>query len=257
MKKTVGFCLFVVIAIFCCLRTAGQELPRCVRQKIDQALLSSDLDVALKMTEACVIERRKDLADAEQKYKGQPVTLVDVVGLAEVGTGAVLIARAEVLALRGEVRQADSALLDVEAFIQQHPHANFNSILGGFSLDVARAFVLEKKGDLSGAERGYRGVLAAFKQSGSVDYDSAVKGRLAIVAFLRGDDAAAESLARTSLSSPAANAALASVLAKKGDDKAAKTYYMAAWELMSDAASKSNRSPIYFADVDRVKNGMR
>lgn len=232
--------------------------PQCNPIQIDQALVHNDLDSALKLNEACIVRNRTDLETFEKKYRGQTSDLVDVIGLAEVALGSSLIAKVEVLALKGALSEAESALTDAEQFDHQHPRAGLGWTMSGLPLARARAFIMEKKGDLSGAAKIYQDILAAQKRDGWLEDTHLIRGRLAIIATMKNDDAAVELWSRDALSvDPAANAAQGELLQRKGDKQAARQYYAAALKLMNDAAKAKNWSlPIYFAELKRAQDGL-
>ena len=252
--------LAIAIALMVGGTTTGQSSPQlqCTSQLIDQALVDNDLDSALKMTQDCIVKNRAELEALEKKYGGQPSNFVDVVGLAELATGAFLIAKVEILALKGTLPEAESALEDAEKFDQKHPRAAMSWSLGGAALPTAKAFILEKKGNLDGAAAAYNSILVAIKQDGWPNASNVIYGRLAIVSLMKGDDAAAERWCKDSLlNDPGANAAWGALLKRKGDTSGAKQYYAAALKLMSDAANRKNWSlPIYFAELKRAKDGL-
>jgi tetratricopeptide (TPR) repeat protein len=232
--------------------------PQCNPSQIDQALVENDLDSALKLNEACIVRNRTDLETFENKYRGQPSGLVDVVGLAEVNLGSHLIAKVEILALKGALNQAESALTDAEQFDHQHPRAGLSWTMGGLPLARARAFIMEKKGDLTGAAKIYEDILAAQKRDGWRDDIHGIRGRLAIIALMKNDGAAVELWSKDALSvDPAANAARGELLQRKGDKPAARQYYAAALKLMNDAAKAKNWTlPIYFAEFKQAQDGL-
>ena len=85
--------------------------------------------------------------------------------LAEISAGAFLIAKAELLTLKGAFADAETALTDADKFDQQHPGAAMTWSSTGAPLLVARAFLLEKKeGDLKGAAAAYEAILDAAKE---------------------------------------------------------------------------------------------
>jgi tetratricopeptide (TPR) repeat protein len=240
---------------------ASQASPKlqCDSPKIGKAVLSGDLDAALAQIQHCIESSRADLEAAEKEYAGKPGDMVDAIGLAEINAGAFLIAKAEVLTLKGAFADAESAFTDADKFDQQHPRAAMTWSLTGAPLLAAKAFLLEKKGDLKGAVAAYEAILAAGKEKGWQGTSFVVNGRLAVIALLKGDDAAAKKWSENSLSSdPGANVVWGALLQKKGDSKASKEYYAAALTLMSNAADGTNWClPIYFAEQQRAKAGLK
>ena len=259
MKQTLTL-LGLAIALLVSDTTTGHSSPQlqCTPQLIDQALFDNDLDSALKLTQDCIVKNRTELEELEKKYGGQPSNFVDVVGLAEVGTGAFLIAKVEILALKGTLPEAELALAEAEKFDQKHPHAGMSWSMGGAPLPIARAFILEKKGNLDGAAATYNSILVALKQDGWPNASDVIHGRLAIVALMKDDAAAAERWSNDSLlNDPGANAARGDLLKRKGDTPGARQHYAAALKLMSDAANRKNWSlPIFFAELKRAKDGL-
>lgn len=259
MKKAPTL-LAVAVALMVGGTTKGQTSPQlqCNTQGIDQALVDNDPDSALKLTEACVVKNLADLEADGQKYRGKPVNFIDVVRLDELNAGASLIAKVEILTLRGALTEAESALAEAERFDHQHPGAGMSATLAGSPLAIARAFVLERKGDLKAAAAVYEGILAAEKRDGWPDNSSVIRGRLAIVSLMRGDEPAAERWSADSLlADPGANAARGALLQRKGNTQSAKQYYAAALKLMDDAAKRKNWTlPIYFAELRRAKDGL-
>jgi hypothetical protein len=216
MKKTfLLLAIAIAIALMVGGTTTGQSSPQlqCTSQLIDQALIDNDLDSALKMTQDCIVKNRAELEALEKKYGGQPSNFVDVVGVAELTTGAFLIAKVEIFALKGTLPEAESALEDAEKFDQKHPRAAMSWSLSGAPLPTARAFIMEKKGNLDGAAAAYNSILVDIKKTGWPDAFNVIHGRLAIVSLMKGDEAAAEGGCKDSLlNDPAANAARGALL---------------------------------------------
>jgi tetratricopeptide (TPR) repeat protein len=238
MKKTLTL-LAVAMALMVSGTTTGQPSPQlqCTPQLIDQALVDNDLDSALKLTQDCIVKDQAEL---------------------EATAGAFLIAKVEILALKGTLPEAESALEEAEKFDQKHPRAAMSWSLVGAPLPTARAFILEKKGNLDGATAAYNSILVALKQDGWPNASNVIHGRLAIVSLMKGDEAAAERWCKDSLSNdPGANAARGALLKRMGDNPGAKQHYAAALKLMTDAANRKNWSlPIYFAELKRAKDGL-
>jgi hypothetical protein len=133
--------------------------------------------------------------------------------VAELTTGAFLIAKVEIFALKGTLPEAESALEDAEKFDQKHPRAAMSWSLSGAPLPTARAFIMEKKGNLDGAAAAYNSILVDIKKTGWPDAFNVIHGRLAIVSLMKGDEAAAEGGCKDSLlNDPAANAARGALL---------------------------------------------
>src|SRR5438105_360282 len=116
---------------------------QCNAGQINTALGNGDLDAALTMTQHCIDEKRADLETLEKEYGGKPSDFVDVVGLAELTAGSFLCAKPVILALKGALPEAESALADAEEFDRQHPHSAMSWSMIGAPLATARAFVLE------------------------------------------------------------------------------------------------------------------
>jgi predicted negative regulator of RcsB-dependent stress response len=130
--------------------------------------------------------------------------------------------------------------------------------INGSPLDTAEAFVMEKKGDLKGAATIYEALLAKAKNDGWEHVSNALNGRRAAVAFLMGDDAAAEFWSKNALTNDAgANAVMGTLLQKKGDTKGARKRYEAAVRMMRTATKGPNWClPIYLAESKRAKDGL-
>lgn len=229
----------------------------CSGPQISEAVANGNFDHALAITQHCIETQKADLERLEKEYARKPSDYVDAVGLVEVTTGAFLVAKAEILALKGAFLEAESALADAEQFDQKHPQSAMSWSMSGAPLAVARAFLLEKKGDLSGATAAYKAILTEAVRNGWPGISTVTHGRLALIALLMGDDATAERWSKDALSGdPGANVAFAVVLQKRGDQKRAKEHYAAALKLMSDARKAKNWSlPVYFAEQKRAKDG--
>lgn len=232
---------------------ASERNPR----EICAALDAGALDSALALTQYWLKEARTDLTRAEAEYGGSP-TLADLLGRHEQLVGMLLIARVEILAMKGAIPAASSALADADAFDREHPDAAMTWSVTGAPLYVARAFVLEKRGDLDGAALAYEAALDSISTRGWAGTGTPIRGRLAVVALQRGDDGAVERWSKDVLSfDPGANAAWGAVLQKRGDVRGARRCYAAALDLMNAAAGPrmSWSLPVWFAEWSRARNG--
>lgn len=231
--------------------------PVCHTKPLVQALLTGALDRALLLTEHCIDVKKADLDRIEKEYGGKPSGFVDVVGLAESTTGVFFVAKAEILTLKGDFRKAEAALAAATKFDQTYSKAGLGWSLGGAPLPIAKAFFVEKTGDLNGAKIAYEAVVAEAKKGW--DVSTVLYGRLALIALQQGDDAGVERWTKeASASDPGAKTAYAALLQKRGDTKTAKEYYAAALKLMNEAAESANWSlPIYFAEYKRVTDWLR
>jgi hypothetical protein len=212
------------------------------------------------MAQTCVEHGIADVADIRARYTGKPGGFVDVVGLAAVNAGAVLCARVEILALKGALSAADSAVVEAERFDVQYPMSAMSWGISGACLPRAKAFVREKRGDLRGARAAYEAILADATNAswaGSGVFD-VVYGRLAMIALQSGDEAAAERWATKGVRSDAtSNVVLAVLLQRKGDTTKAMEQIAYALKLMDDAAaSKYWTLPIHLAEHRRAKAGL-
>jgi hypothetical protein len=230
----------------------------CNPRKITEALDSEKFDSAIMLTQYCIDSQKARLDALEKKYKDTPTNFIDVIGLAEATTGGFLIAKVEILTLKGAFLEAESAILDTEMYEQQHPGSALYSIFSCAALPTARAFLLEKKGDLNGATTAYKEILAYLEEKGIPNSSMVIQGRLAVISLLKNDYASAELWSKNALSSdPAANVVWGALLKKKGDTEGSKKYYAAALKLMNDAKKSQNISlPIYFAEQRRAKDSL-
>jgi predicted negative regulator of RcsB-dependent stress response len=160
--------------------------------------------------------------------------------------------------MKGALAEAETAVADAERFAQQHPNSGMDWSLNGDPLGTAKAFLLEKKGDLNGAAAAYEAILARLHQDGWPNSSRVISGRLAVIASLKGDDTAARRWSEGALSfDPCAATVLGSLLEKNGDKKGAKERYELALKLMNDAKKEKNWTlPIYFAEYKRAKEGL-
>ena len=223
----------------------------CNTHEIDQAVAKGNFDTALKATQRCIDSSQADVAATKSPSM-----------LAETNLGAFLIAKAEILALKGDLFSADAALADAEAFDKQHPRSTVRWSANMSPLDTARGFVLEKKNDLKGAAEVYEAVIKQIQKDGyanSLGDSSELCGRVALTALQRGDDVTAEKWAKKALSQDAgANVALAMLYKKRGDAARAKEYYAAALKLMNDHLGGNNWTlPIFYAEYKRATDGDR
>jgi predicted negative regulator of RcsB-dependent stress response len=231
---------------------AGQppENLKCRGQQISEAVFEDNLDAALTMTQICIEANRAELKTRE-KEQGD-------VRLVAATSGAFLCAKLEILAMKGALAEAESAHADAEKFDQRYPDSALNWHMIGAPLPTAKAFLLEKKGDLNAAAAAYEAILDQAKKDGWSNNSHVINGRLAVIALLKGDVAVARRRSENALAfDPGANAVLGSLLKKSGDTKGAKAHFEAALKLMSDARKGENwRLPIYFAEHKRAQDGL-
>jgi len=229
----------------------------CSGQRIAEEVYAGNFDAALTMTDRCVEFSKSELARAQAEEATNHSQIINVVGLAELNLRAYLVAKPEILALKGAFLQAESAIADAEASIRQQPHLQMDWSSMGFPLVVVRAFLLEKKGDLKGAVEAYQKILKDSKARGWMSNSSITEGRAALAALAQGDDTPALRLSKETLAEdPGANVALAKVLEKRGDKNAAKECYTTALKLMSDGIKSSNWNlPLFFAEHKSAQDG--
>lgn len=241
-------------------RTVVSQVTRSSENStFNEAMLAGNLDRALNIIDRSIETNRAELARLQREYSNQPLTFIDVIGLAEGSTGASLIAKAEILTMKGDVKAAEAAIADGEEFDKNHPKAAMTWAMCGAPLSMAKAFLLEKKGDLAAAVTAYESIAEDMKNRGWQNMSSECYGRLAVVALDRNDYASAERWSTNALASdPAAETVLAALLEKKGEIKSAKQHYEAGLKLMNDSAAGTNWClPIYFAERKRAQAGIR
>jgi tetratricopeptide (TPR) repeat protein len=254
-----GFSITIIIALMTSQLIAREPAKlQCNPSEISKSVFNGDLDAALKITQVCIDAEKQDLERISKESPAGSPGIVDVVGLSETVSGALFVAKPEILALRGDFSDADSALAEADHFDQQHSGSGMTWDMTGAPLAVAHAFLLERRGNLREAEAAYNAIFTAAVKSGWGNVSTVVNGRLALIALARGDDASAERWIKPALSSdPGANVAMAIWSERKANHKAAKEYYAAALKLMSDAAKGNNWSlPVYFAEQKRAKDGL-
>jgi tetratricopeptide (TPR) repeat protein len=229
----------------------------CSGHEIDQAVANSNFDDALAIDQKCIDEKTADLVLTERKYAGKRSDFINVVGLTEVTTGAFVIAKAQILILKGAFSQASAALADAEKFDKQYDQAAMDWSITGSQLSVARALLSEKSGDLKGAAAAYEAIIAEEKKKGWENNSDVVHGRLALVELQRGNDSEAERWAKENLSEdPGANVAMAMLAKKRGDQVNATKYYKTALKLMDEKLKDNSWSiPLVFAEYQRARAG--
>jgi tetratricopeptide (TPR) repeat protein len=220
----------------------------------NDALLAGNFDRALSIINQSVETNRAELARLQREYTNQPSPFVDAIGLAEISTGSSILSKAEILTMKGDVQAAESTIAECEEFDKVHPKAGLNWAMTGSQLPVAKAFLLEKKGDLEAAATAYQDT-----QKQGWGMSSECYGRLAVIALERNDYASAERWSTNALDSdPAAETVFAAVLEKKGETKSAEQHYQTALKLMTDAVGSRNlHVPIFFAERMRAQAGIR
>lgn len=223
---------------------------------MNEAVAGGRFDAAVKKAGRCIEWNRAELAERQAKNGGRNKGMDVLLG----GTlGHFMCAEAQLFAMQGAFSEAEKSLRVAEAFDRAHPDFGLTWSISGSILPLTRAFILEKQGDFRRAAEAYEVILAAAKEKGWGDATNSLYGRLAVTALELGDDTAAERWSREASEEDAgAKAALAALLLKSGEKAAARQQYEAAQSLLFAAAKATSPIlPIYFAEGQRIRAGLK
>lgn len=239
-------------------RPSAQALPRECGQALNADLGEWNFDSAVARTNRCIKLHHARLEEFNKAEAEKKEALREEAAASKKALGRLLCVKTQLLTLKGDLAQAGETLKFAEMFNRAYPEVGMNLAVNNSMLPITKAFVLEKSGDSKGAAAAYRDIAAASKAAGFISYPDIVCGRLAVIAFESGDNAAAARWsAQTASFDSGARAVQGALLQMKGDEPGAKDKYEEALKLFGAAsASEAIVLPVYFAERQRVKDGL-
>ncbi len=239
-------------------RPSAQATPRECGQALNKDLGAWDFASAAARTNRCIKLHHARLAELNKAEAEKKEALAEEAAAAKKALGRLLCVKAQLLTLKGDLAQAQKTLKYAELFNRTYPEVGMSLAVNNSMLPITRAFLLEKSGDLKGAAAAYKDIAYATKAAGFISYPDLVCGRLAVIYFESGDDkTAARWSGQTASFDSGAKAVQGAMLQKLGDEEGARDKYEETLKLLAAAAQSENSVlPIYFAEQQRVKDGL-
>jgi hypothetical protein len=239
-------------------RPTAQALPQECGQALNADLGAWNLDSVVARTNRCIKLHHARLEEFNQAEAKKRETLKDSVMQSKTALARLLCVKTQALALKGDLAQAQETLKYAELFNRTYPEVGMSLAVNNSMLPITRAFLLEKSGDFKGAAAAYKDIADATKAAGFISYPDLVCGRLAVIYFDSGDERTAARWSRQTASfDSGAKAVQGAMLQKQGDAPGARDKYEETLKLLAAAsASQDIVLPIYFAEQQRVKDGL-
>jgi|GEM_PF-4738969 len=213
-------------------------------QQLTRFVVRGEFAAAIDESDRLVADFQKLVrSDPDRKDSWTTVHILEV--------GYYTCAKAQVLALKGDHRDAELVLKDAEYYAASHPD-EFASALAAAGwkqiVEATRGLILEKEGKRDAARKTY--------QETDSEY---ARGRLALMSLKEGDEAEARRLALQDISEPTADLVLGRLEEKAQNPGTARKWYDKAWTQIQTA--KNQFMPIYFCEgkaileaLERLKN---